>query len=194
MAVKIGSLNKWRQLPPGSVLEFPAMAGAHLRIEFNTEADTRVDAIDEKNKATFVATIRGNDTVQFTTDGPVSVQATSEGEVWYSTGDGQGDYFDLTHLKDLKGLEMRGERNPQLEKIMLIAQQNQLRTEAALAESRRLYEEMKASQNGQVSAGNASGTEQQAAAAASAPPAQTTGTAAGATAGSEANASGPAAK
>lgn len=194
MAVKIGSLNKWRLLPPGSVLEFPAMAGARLRVEFNTEHDTRVDAIDPKNKATFVASIRGNDTVEFTTDGPVSIQATSEGEVWYSTGDGQGDVFDLTHLRDFKGIMERGERNPQLEKIMFLSNQNALRAEAALAESKRINAQLEAKLNGQVGAGNTSGAQQQAPAAPGASPAQGTGAGAAPAAGSEADASGPAAK
>lgn len=194
MAIKIGSLKSWRLLPPASVLEFPAMDGARLRVEFNTEAETRVDAVDAKNNVTFIAVIKGNETVEFTTDGLVSVQATSEGEVWYSTGDGQAAVFDLSHLRDLKGIMERAERNPQLEKIMFIAQQNQLRTEAALAESRRLYEEMKASQNGQVSAGNTSGTQSQAAPAASVPAAQGAGAASSAAPAIAPDAAGPAAK
>lgn len=159
MAIKIGNLNRWRLLPTESVLEFPVEGGARLRVEFNTETDTRIEAISETG-TTFIGTVKGNDTVEFSTDGPISIAALSEGEVWYHTGDGEAEVFDLQHLRDFKGIMQRAPRNPELERIMFTMQQNTLRVEAALAETKRALAEREA-ENGQVAVPNTSGTQQQ---------------------------------
>lgn len=193
MATKIGNLSKWRKLPVGSVLEFDTHPGATLRIEFNTEVETRIDAIDAKSNVTFVATVKGNEIVEFSVPGRVEIAATSEGEVWYHTGDGKPEVYDLRHLKDFKGIEKRGVRNPELERIMFTMQQNQRRVEATLAETQRLLAE-RTPTNGQVSAGNTSGTEQQEAKPGEPATAPAAGAGASTAPAGEAKAAGPATK
>lgn len=117
MAIKIGDVHRWRQMPVA--LSFPDPRVKRIRIEFNTSMPTVIHVNDViRNKATFVGLVNGNDFVEFTCEGPVEVLATSEGEVWFYTRDGDDEGVELHDENSFTKMMRRRTRNPELERIL----------------------------------------------------------------------------
>lgn len=145
MTIRLNNLSKWALLTPGNVFSFPGTEPRRVRIEFNCEAPTRIDVYyddpdnDGDSKGTFVAVVMGMETVEFTAPPGAHLVATSDGEVWYFTN--EGDQIANTREQvSFTRVMSRRSRNPELERMMFKMEQNMnRRMNAQLAEVEARY-------------------------------------------------------
>lgn len=133
MALKIGNISRWAKLDPGNVLQFgDENRSQRLRLEFNTSERTHLVVIDHKERERFLGVIYGHEQVEFTTEGPVTILATTEGEVWWYSRDGETDAMELVHEVPFTKVMQRRARNPELEMMMFKVNQNMERRMQAM--------------------------------------------------------------
>lgn len=137
MTIKIGNIQRFTRFPTGTALHLPGEAARRVKLQVNTEYDTRLDVVTDAGEVLFLARVNGLQTVEFVIDGPADVLATSEGEVWLSTDEGR-------HITYKSGkpsfVTLDFERTPELteyEKLMAIAN---LKREQREAEERAIWE------------------------------------------------------
>lgn len=130
MVVRIHNLTKWSPLKPGDVLELKGLASRPVRIEVNTETTTRLDWI-EGEKGTFLAVVNGYEVVEFVAGPEGHLVATSEGEVWFFTNDGDQVATARPEAVSFTKIATRRARNPELERMMYKMEQNMNRRMAA---------------------------------------------------------------
>jgi len=126
MVVRIHNVGKWQLLPVGEVLRLQGLQRRKVRVEVNCEAPTRFDVI-EGDKGTFLAVVTGYDILEFSISAQAHVVATSEGEVWYFTNDGDQIGSDMPEAVSFATVMNRETRNPELELMMWKAEQNMKR-------------------------------------------------------------------
>lgn len=125
MALKIGNISRWNKLDVGNVLQFgEANRVQRLRLEFNTSDATHLAVIDHKGAERFLGVINGHEAVEFTTEGSVEILATTEGEVWWYSKDGDPEAMELVHEVPFTRVMQRRARNPELELMMYKMNQN----------------------------------------------------------------------
>lgn len=126
MVVRLHNLSKWQKLEPGEGIE---LLGAHdrkVRVEVNTEAPTRFDVVhgdDDDTQVTFLAVVHGMETLEFYAPGGTYLAATSDGEVWYFTNEGDQTATDREAVSFTRVMNRRA-RNPELERMMFKMEQN----------------------------------------------------------------------
>lgn len=124
MVLRIQNIGKWSVLNPGETLTLPGDFLRRIRLEVNCPAPTRFDVVDDNGVLTFVGVVQGLETIEFIAGYGVSVTATSDDEVWYTTVDGETIATEWFDQKSWAGVENRRERNPQLEAMMQRAETN----------------------------------------------------------------------
>lgn len=132
MVVRLHNMGRWAVLKPGDVLQLNGLPRRKVRVEFNTEAPTRIDLVEPGNVVTFLAVVSGHEVVQFTAGAECHLVASSDGEVWYFTNDGDQIGTQFQNVSFTK-IATRRARNPQMEMMMFKMQQNIDRRLAALA-------------------------------------------------------------
>lgn len=136
MVVRLHNLSKWRCMEPGKGLDFLGDAPRKVRVEFNTEQPTRIDLVhgeDDDTQVTFLAVIMGMETVEFVAPVGTYLAATSDGEVWYFTNEGDDIATDREEVSFTKVMNRRS-RNPELERMMFKMEQNMNARMALMAE------------------------------------------------------------
>ena len=126
MVKRLHNLSKWRELKAGDGIEFVGERDRRVRIEFNTETATRLHLVhgdDDDTQVTFVTVVEGFDVVEFTAPGNCVLAATSDGEVWYFTNEGDVEATDRQAVSFTKVMNRRA-RNPELERMMWKMEQN----------------------------------------------------------------------
>lgn len=98
MTIRITNPKDWDELLPGQTILIGGEGERNVKIEFNTSADTVFHLLwetadeatgDVKLHKVFLGYLRGNDKVEFSAGPQHWLEATSDGEVWYFTNDGQ---------------------------------------------------------------------------------------------------------
>lgn len=126
MVIRLHSLSRWKLLEAGKYIEINGERDRKVRVEFNTEAPTRLDLVwteAEETEITFLAVILGMEVVEFHAPAGTAIVATSEGEVWYFTDEGEVVATDKEAVSYTKIMNRRA-RNPQLEMMMFKMEQN----------------------------------------------------------------------
>lgn len=140
MVVRIHAVSRWNLLPKGDHMRFDSVGPRKIRVEVNCSDETRfhVHWMElSKERSCFVATVKGQEILEFAGEGPLVLTAKGQGEVWYYTDDGQVTAIDASHLPAFtKPMQPRHET--QEERMRRIADMNtramyaKLREEVAL--------------------------------------------------------------
>lgn len=139
---RIFNVNKWTTLPEGSAIEYPSTKPRVVRLEVNAPSPVSLFVVSdgEDPEASFLARVEGRDTVEFHVTGKFSL--TCEGgfcNVYTIDGD-RWAFVDLAPIVFTRIAERR-RRNPELERMMLIAQHNmERRLEQQAEEFRRMLD------------------------------------------------------
>lgn len=136
MVVRLHNLSKWRVLKAGDAIAFAGEQDRKVRIEVNCEFPTRFDVVHgdgDRTSVTFLAVVVGMETLEFTAPGETYLTATSDGEVWYFTNEGDQTATDRKAQSFTKVMNRRS-RNPDLERMMFKMEQNTMRRLAMMAE------------------------------------------------------------
>lgn len=131
MVIRLHNVSRWAQLEPGNVFPIYGEQSRNVRFELNCETDTRLDIVRDE-VPTFLATIRGREDIEFAAEGECYLVATSEGEVWYHTDEGDRIDFENPMSVSFTKIANRKARNPALEMMMFKTEQNMKRRLAAL--------------------------------------------------------------
>lgn len=125
MTLKLGNLSDWRRAPEDAlvVLKAPEAAGDRLvRLDVNGPS-VMVHLMQPGKDAVFLAEVHGLERIEFYAEGEVRLSICGA-EAWYFTSDGIPTHVELTDAQSLTRIMRRRERNPQLELMQYLAQQN----------------------------------------------------------------------
>ena len=126
MVVRLHNISKWARLKAGRLLELAGSQPRLIRLEVNCEAPTRFDLVapDGKSVVAFLAVVTGHEVIEFSAEATVRVGATSDGEVWFFTNDGE-DITVRTDGPTFTSVMARRARNPDLERVMRRARERE---------------------------------------------------------------------
>ena len=125
MVVRLHNISKWAPLKAGRLLELPGSQPRLIRLEVNCEAPARFDLVGADGKSVaFLAVVTGHEVIEFSAEATVRVGATSEGEVWFFTNDGE-DVTVRTDGPTFTSVMARRARNPDLERVMRRARERE---------------------------------------------------------------------
>lgn len=130
MALKLRNLGRWSAFD-GKALVLPAAPDhqRRIKIEVNSEFDTRYD-VECDGVVSFLGVAKGLELLDFVGVGTVTVTATSVGDVFFVTND--GEQTAVAHeLASFTKIANREARNPHLEAILWSAHQSDLRRQQA---------------------------------------------------------------
>lgn len=134
MVVRIHNTDKWAELKPGEVLKLTGDGFRLIRVQVNCSYPTAFHVVED-DRPVFLAVVQGHETLEFSAGAsgePVHLVATSEGEVWYFTNDGDRDAFHNENAVSFTKIANRRARNPELERMMFKMEQNMTRRMALL--------------------------------------------------------------
>lgn len=137
---KFYELSKWQKLVAGEVATFASTAVRRVRLEVNSPGHAEMSI--EQGKAAFVFHVFGRDVVEFVAEGAFALYASED--VWIYTADGKDWSVAPVDDTTFTRIVERRERNPQLEYMMAIANQNM---ERRLAEQARSYDALLAARD-----------------------------------------------
>lgn len=146
MTIKLNSLGRWKELEASAVIQFERTAGERrIRLHLNLEAET-VFFLEDENGPRFLTTVpAGVETLEFNAAGGVAVfPAEGSGRVMFQTAEGEPTFSDVVDPVVFTKIAQRRHRNPELERMMFVMNQNLERRlamqaaefEAALARGR----------------------------------------------------------
>lgn len=129
MVIRLHNVSKWARLD-GGILPFVGIQHRKIRIDVNCETDTRFDIVipgegEEADKLIMLAAgVVGLETLDFTAPADCALHASSEGEVWYFTNEGDDQSVPAVEDEIFTTIANRRARNPQLEMMMFKQEQN----------------------------------------------------------------------
>lgn len=128
MVLRIHNVGKWSVLEPGHVLNLKGEQLRKVRVDVNCERPTPFHIVEggELGRITFVGVVTGLETLEFSiSGGEAHLTATSDGEVWYFTNDGDShSNEDLEPVNFATIIPQRAARNPEMERMMWRIEQN----------------------------------------------------------------------
>lgn len=119
--INLHNVSKWKLLAIGEVLEFHS-AGSKT-VEVNCEQPTRFDLTDGGENSTFVGVAIGLEKIKVVVREGAELAATSDGEVWYFTNEGDQTGSDRKGVSFTKMMSRRT-RSSQLEKMLQLQAMN----------------------------------------------------------------------
>lgn len=160
MVVRLHNLSKWEMLGAGKAIELLGEHPRRVRVEVNCEAPTRFDLVHgDEGEVTFICVARGYEVMEFTAPGGSHILATSDGEVWFFTNEGDEVATDREQVSFTKMMTRRT-RSEQLERMMALQQLNferRLNAQAAEADALRVALEKAEKVDGEDGAGDTGG-------------------------------------
>lgn len=120
---KLGNIDKWESLQPGSALAFGNVHPRTVRLEVNSLDPAGLYYVDGNGEVTFIGRVLGRDVVEFKTVGEFSLQVEG-GEVWFYTLDSEEFAFEKPDAVSLTRLVERRQRNPDIERIEYLMRAN----------------------------------------------------------------------
>lgn len=132
MAIKVSNIDKWNQLEPGKHIELPGNRLRRVRLEVNCPERTRFDVLEldaegEMAHGTFIGTVLGKETFEFTAEGDLTIipsRGEEAVEVWYFCQDGDQTAVEIDGEETFMELITRQTRDPVMEKYMYMQQLN----------------------------------------------------------------------
>lgn len=133
MVVRLHNLSKWEMLGAGKAIELLGDHPRRVRVEVNCEAPTRFDLVHgDEGLVTFICVAVGYEVMEFSAPGGSHVLATSDGEVWFFTNEGDQIASDREQVSFTRMMTRRT-RSEQLERMMALQEMNFNRRLAAQA-------------------------------------------------------------
>ncbi|QCS37237.1 hypothetical protein [Tortoise microvirus 73] len=120
MTAKLRNINQWRRFPDGA-LPLPG-ARRVVTIDFNVDRHAKLTLMQDKRE-TLLRAVEPQEcplTVQFAVEGDCAIVAEAEGEVWWSSDDGDILSYEV-HEQSFTELEQRMEMTPEMEATLLRA-------------------------------------------------------------------------
>lgn len=141
--IKLNSVARWRYLATDSAVELSGGEDERLiRLYVNSPGRARLYLLDESDEPRFLAAPNGCEEVEFYASGVVRV-GTPDKDVWFHTAELEPTYTIIENAESYTGPMNRATRNPEIELMNLIAEQNMQRRLAevdALIEERLRYD------------------------------------------------------
>jgi len=133
--IKIGELDKWLPLKPGTSLLLKGADVRTIRIDVNAMGKARLFVTDQENgEERFLTTVIGNDKVEFVMGGNVCI-STSDEDVYIYTSELEQTHLHFEGTDIYTRIAERAQRNPELEYILEKQAQNFERRLQSMARS-----------------------------------------------------------
>lgn len=116
MVIRIHDVKKWARLEEGQVIGFTSDKPRQVRIEVNSPGDSELYYVDSAGEVTFLALVRGRQTVEFTTDGAFSLSVQGNDCMVYTPDGDDIAHYALDSESFTRIVERRA-RNPEFERM-----------------------------------------------------------------------------
>lgn len=126
--MRVFNPSKWSRIPKGSGLEIAAseiLQTRRIRLEVNAPERTKAYFVLEKSEPVFLATFEGLEVIEFTAPPEaLRVEFLGNDDVWYFTSDGDQIAVPRPESPSFARVANRRARNPELERMMFMMNQN----------------------------------------------------------------------
>lgn len=129
--IKLNSLSRWRPLRPGDWIDLAGAEERVIRLYVNSPGRALLYIDPDGDEPRFLAAPEGCEEVEFSASGVVRI-GTSSQDVWVHTAELETTWTVFENAESYTGPMNRAARNPEVEMMMLLAQQNIDRRMAAL--------------------------------------------------------------
>lgn len=129
---KLDSLDRWIALPVGSRLTLPGDAPRRIRLNVNSPGLTPLYIVTPDGEVRFLASAYCRDTIEFAAGGNVVIMTETEHVSVYSA-ENEPTFTVIENAESYTQIANRAARNPDLEYIEFMQNQNMERRLAALA-------------------------------------------------------------
>lgn len=133
MTIKLYSLARWNALPKGQVLELPGTSSERrVRLQINSPGLAMLFFVNSDGEEVFLAAADRRDTVEFAASGNVRI-TTSSDDVFIYSAELEATSAVIPDPQVFTKIAQRKARNPELEHMMFVMNQNIERRLAAQA-------------------------------------------------------------
>lgn len=133
MTIKLDSLSRWAALPQGDVLTLAGtVAERRIRLQVNSPGAARLFVVNADGEEVFLAAPVGRETVEFSAGGDVRI-TTADDDVFVYTAELEPTSAVIPDPVVFTKIAQRRARNPEMEQMMFLMNQNMDRRLAAQA-------------------------------------------------------------
>lgn len=129
--IKLNELTRWRALAQGEVLTLPEGNSRRIRLEVNSPGRAPFYIVDSPTQMRFLAAPVGRDVIEFIADGEISI-TTGGDDVFVYTAELEPTFTVIEDAEVFTQIAVRAARNPDMEHMMYLQQQNVERRMAQL--------------------------------------------------------------
>lgn len=165
MTIKLNTLERWTLVPEKGGVSLKSRGGRKVRVQFNSEIERRLYITRSSGEIRYLTTLpEGHSSLEFVDDGDLMLTAedTKQGELWAYTSEMEPAHIAVPDPVIFTKIAHRRTRNPELEQMMFLMNQNiERRLIAADAEHARQLEALERKmKNGGVHGGAAAQREE----------------------------------
>lgn len=121
--IRLGNLGRWVALPRGSKITFPGQDVRRVRLTVNSPGIAKLYIIDEDGELHFLAAPDRLEEVEFSWAGDLVLTTDAE-DVSFLTAENEPEHIVIEDPEVFTEIAQRAARNPELERIMYMAQRN----------------------------------------------------------------------
>ena len=132
--IKLDSLTRWTRLGKGQILELPGETNRRIRLNVNSPGYAGLYTVDADGLPTFLATADRRDVIEFAAEGNVRI-GTQDDDVFVYTAENEPTFTIIENAEVFTQIATRAVRNPDLEYMMFLQEQNIQRRIAQLETS-----------------------------------------------------------
>lgn len=146
MTIKLNSIERWNAVDNGKGVALNGRGHRKVRIEFLSENDRRIYLVRENGEVRFLAFLEaGHTCLEFMDEGSLLISPDDDGgELWAYTSEFEAAHIIVPDAVTFTKIAQRRTRNPELEHMMFLQQQNIDRRFAAMENDYKLQlEKMK---------------------------------------------------
>lgn len=129
--IKLDSLERWSRLEKGSVLTLPGEAPRRVKLNVNSPGWAKLFIVTDDGEPVFLACAERRDVVEFAAGGDIRI-TTEDDDVFIYTSENEPTFTIIENAEVFTQIANRAARNPDLEHIMFMAEQNMARRFAAM--------------------------------------------------------------
>lgn len=129
--IKLDTLTRWRPLAQGEVMTIPGEASRRIRLHVNSPGRAVLYLRENERTHRFLAAPVGREVVEFTAEGDVEI-VTGSDDVQVYTAEFEPTFVVVEDPEIFTQIAQRAARNPELEHMMWLQQQNVERRMAQL--------------------------------------------------------------
>ena len=129
--IKLDSLSRWMHLKKGDILTLSGDAQRRIRLQVNSPKRSSLFIVNDDGEPVFLAAPVGRDVVEFASSGNVRI-TTEDDDVFVYTAENEPTFTIFEDAETFTKIAERTARNPDLEHMMYLQQQNMERRLAAM--------------------------------------------------------------